>query len=907
MAQDYRLPVSIRIYVEDARRYHTVLCKPTSTVRSVLKDLIQRDILTVATTINSPLAAAFGNDPEVGQWALFELINDFDIERPLVDWERVVDVIESWEGCPNNALVVRAYPLRRYLSAQAGLPDTMPEHTGWLYAQMKKQKWQKTKFVFRGADLLHYKDNKSKIELSYTSLDHMQLYTPSKFTRKAHNKFVLALKNESSIKLFEKPELDYVRLLCAPDLQELSDWLIALRCAKNRLMFDQLSPEDQAEFQASNLAAAVAEAGKPETTKPGNATPSQKKPTGTTYYDQLAAGSIATKLNKAPSQSTLATSETSADAQSASAKPATEPRLTATEISRNVLNQHASTASGIRQSDGRTTPSEGSAGDANSPSRTRTKHMITDQDGMYKPGSLLSYDFQQIAEAHKEQRKVQESIVSTAGPQAPPKDAANKDIFLSGSLLASATLEPEVHAPSTLHPSRDADGSGPTPGEPLIKLKTATEHTPNRSHPTMAHNHRNGPLVSLQPKSSQEDANGNLFKPGSLLTRAKSQRTPHAHGERTQVTSREAGVSRSRTIRDNTSFSAADVSAAMPALPRAPLINLGTPSQTKQASLDNHLFTPNSLLTSRSSRPSTQPSQSQRDDDDDDTPLIHSMSRGSSFSPADTNSSEQHPVRTPKTAGVLPSAGYYTRPPALNVPIPTDSFGAVNATLGLSRATSPLSPTRNTRPSSRSSSVSTVSNSGDVARTTGYRSPARGGSRHESLRSSNTSAAPTTSPSSRPTHERGVDSHRSKSRPRVPTSVTDSDEDVPLYMIKEDRKLGRSHTTRVSRPHPPTSHNGSTPGSGGGDSALASKTTTVPSSRPQRSRSQSHSQPQLQSRSSAAPLLGAAATPPVPSLNVKTRPAKQSTRPPLEAAPTPQDQRHRHLKQANSKPLLSFD
>ncbi|KAJ1980516.1 hypothetical protein H4R35_001101 [Dimargaris xerosporica] len=899
MAQDYRLPVSIRIYVEDARRYHTVLCKPTSTVRSVLKDLIQREILTVATTINSPLAAAFGNDPEVGQWALFELINDFDIERPLVDWERVVDVIESWESCPNNALVVREYPLRRYLSAQAGLPDTIPEHTGWLYAQMKKQKWQKTKFVLRGADLLYYKDNKGKIELSYTSLDHMQLYTPSKFTRKTHSKFVLALKNESSIKLFEKPELDYVRLLCASDLQELSDWLIALRCAKNRLMFDQLSPEVQAEFEAPASSITVADAGKPESTKPTNVTSGHKKPVGATYYDQLATGSIATKLNKVPSQSTLTPSETSTDAHSTSAKPSAEPRLTAAEISRNVLNQHASTASGIRQSDGQTTPSEGSIGDANSPSRTRTKHLITDEGSMYKPGSLLSYDFQQIAEAHKEQRKAQEGIASATRPQAPPKDAANEDIFLSGSLLASASLGSEAHAPSALHSSRDAVSSGPAPGEPLIKLKTATDPLPSRSHSTIAHPNRSGPLVSLQPKSSQEDSDGNLFKPGSLLTRAKSQRT--------QAASREAGVSRSRTIRDTTSHSAAEVATAtMPALPRAPLINLGTPNQTRQASSDSHLFTPNSLLTSRSSRPSTQPSQSMHDNDDDDAPLIHSLSHGSSFSRAATSTSEQHSTPTPKATGVSSSAGYYTRPPALNMSIPSNSFDAVNAALGLPRTTPPVSPTRSTRPSSRSSSVSTVSNSGDLSRSTDHRSPARGGNRHENLRSLNIPTTSSVNPGNRPTRDRAVDSHRSKSRPRAPAATSDSDEDVPLYMIKENCKLGRSHTTRVSRPHPPTNHHSSMPGGGG--NTLITEPTALPLSRHHRSRSQSHSQPQpqLMPQPSAA-LLAATATPPVPSLNVKTRPAKLPTQPLLEAAAIPQDQRPQQLKQATSKPLLTFD
>jgi hypothetical protein len=42
-------------------------------------------------------------------WALFELCNDFGIERPLRDWEIVTNMLSAWDEGSSNAIVLKKY------------------------------------------------------------------------------------------------------------------------------------------------------------------------------------------------------------------------------------------------------------------------------------------------------------------------------------------------------------------------------------------------------------------------------------------------------------------------------------------------------------------------------------------------------------------------------------------------------------------------------------------------------------------------------------------------------------------------------------------------------------------------------------------------------------------------------
>jgi hypothetical protein len=53
------------------------------------------------------------------EWTLFELVNDFGLERPLRDWEIVTNVINTWETAKSaNAIVCKTYAYRHTLTVE---------------------------------------------------------------------------------------------------------------------------------------------------------------------------------------------------------------------------------------------------------------------------------------------------------------------------------------------------------------------------------------------------------------------------------------------------------------------------------------------------------------------------------------------------------------------------------------------------------------------------------------------------------------------------------------------------------------------------------------------------------------------------------------------------------------------
>ncbi|RKP09638.1 hypothetical protein THASP1DRAFT_14007, partial [Thamnocephalis sphaerospora] len=128
-------------------------------------------------------------------WTIFELVNDFGAERPLADWELVADVLATWDASQNNAL-----------GPIAGFPSFMAP------LQMDKdRKWKKRTFYTRDTAVYHAKDKK---------------------VPKAPSDFVFAFKSQESIRIFEKPERDYIHFLCADSLIQMREWLLCIRSIK---------------------------------------------------------------------------------------------------------------------------------------------------------------------------------------------------------------------------------------------------------------------------------------------------------------------------------------------------------------------------------------------------------------------------------------------------------------------------------------------------------------------------------------------------------------------------------------------------------------------------------------------------------------------------------------------------
>ncbi|KAJ1932182.1 hypothetical protein EC988_009540, partial [Linderina pennispora] len=232
---DFR-KVSIRIYVYDARRYYTFVLTEYSTCEMILNDMKQSGII----------------DARKNNWALFELVDYFGIERPLNHFENIMSVVDGWEPRSNNYIIVKGFGQQSSLTLTGGVQPGDHAIQGMMYYRIKKNKWQKSMFRLTGHNLVYIKDGRgrSKKEEHYLSLTNNDVYTPFQPLRGSPTRYVFGLKSEMPMQMFEKPDEDYVKWFAVQTLDGLREWLQVLRLAKNQIKFRTVLERRVAETNA---------------------------------------------------------------------------------------------------------------------------------------------------------------------------------------------------------------------------------------------------------------------------------------------------------------------------------------------------------------------------------------------------------------------------------------------------------------------------------------------------------------------------------------------------------------------------------------------------------------------------------------------------------------------------------
>lgn len=77
---------------------------------------------------------------DTSEWTLFEIINEYGLERPLRDFEIVTDVMTTWGKESPNSLLLKKYRYKDSLTAK-GAKKSYPKMCGWAYVELKKDKW----------------------------------------------------------------------------------------------------------------------------------------------------------------------------------------------------------------------------------------------------------------------------------------------------------------------------------------------------------------------------------------------------------------------------------------------------------------------------------------------------------------------------------------------------------------------------------------------------------------------------------------------------------------------------------------------------------------------------------------------------------------------------------------------
>jgi hypothetical protein len=209
------------------------------------------------------------NGSDQGQFKLFEVIGDLNLERPLFDHEVLLDVIHSWNpsSCKSHLAFKSEY-----------IPQVPPFSIGaiplcgWAFIEVKRKKWQYKFVELRPNGDMYYHDedyevhsknpesptlSKRKQARASSSTDisnlssrkepvfvchilHSNFYSITKPLKKAPTKYCFAIKSNSHLKLFQD-EVDYFKVIAVEDAEKLSTWLAYLYAAKKYFYQEQHS------------------------------------------------------------------------------------------------------------------------------------------------------------------------------------------------------------------------------------------------------------------------------------------------------------------------------------------------------------------------------------------------------------------------------------------------------------------------------------------------------------------------------------------------------------------------------------------------------------------------------------------------------------------------------------------
>lgn len=165
---------------------------------------------------------------------LWEVSQDFGMERPLREYELLSDVESAWvKDKMVNIFVVKKSPFSKILS-RSGVPTSSPRTTGYIDWESKKGKWSKRYMELREHSLwLSKKDGKDENFLC--ALSNFDVYYVGK--HKAPKPFVFAVKSTENISLFESAS-DYVHYFCCSQ-KDGENWMQAILSARSYVLYQE--------------------------------------------------------------------------------------------------------------------------------------------------------------------------------------------------------------------------------------------------------------------------------------------------------------------------------------------------------------------------------------------------------------------------------------------------------------------------------------------------------------------------------------------------------------------------------------------------------------------------------------------------------------------------------------------
>jgi hypothetical protein len=171
-----------------------------------------------------------------GGWMVFEVAQDFGMERPIRSFEIVADVQASWNKDKMvNYLVLRMTPLDIPLNRSA-IPSSSPTHSGYIEWEAKRGKWSKRFLQLREHSIWLSKRDNCQDQVLICSLSNFDAYQVTRAHR-APKAFAFAVKSTDKLSFFENTA-DYLHSFACSE-KDGKIWMEKILVARSYVLFQE--------------------------------------------------------------------------------------------------------------------------------------------------------------------------------------------------------------------------------------------------------------------------------------------------------------------------------------------------------------------------------------------------------------------------------------------------------------------------------------------------------------------------------------------------------------------------------------------------------------------------------------------------------------------------------------------
>ncbi|KAF9054884.1 hypothetical protein BJ165DRAFT_1337506 [Panaeolus papilionaceus] len=212
----------MRFFVFNLQQFNMVHVGPGTTAGDVV-DMLQSE-------------GALTGWAGIGGWMVWEIAQDFGMERPVRSFELISEVQASWlKEKTVNYFLVRMTPLAVPLSRQA-IPSSSPTHSGYVEWEVKRGKWSKRWMMLKEHSLWISKRDNGRDEVLVCSLSNFDAYQVTR-NHRAPKPFAFAVKSTDNLSFFEDAS-DYMHSFSCQEKDGLI-WLEKILVARSYVLHQE--------------------------------------------------------------------------------------------------------------------------------------------------------------------------------------------------------------------------------------------------------------------------------------------------------------------------------------------------------------------------------------------------------------------------------------------------------------------------------------------------------------------------------------------------------------------------------------------------------------------------------------------------------------------------------------------